>query len=301
MDIQKKIQALKQEKNAIILAHNYQVPEIQDIADFVGDSLELARKAAGTDARIIMFSAVDFMAEIAAILNPDKKVIVPEPDAKCPMAHMLSSRGILKAKREHPNAKVVLYVNTLAEHKALADCCCTSANAPRIVNALDAEEVIFGPDENLAYYVKQNSSKKVHTVPEHGYCKSHVVFRLDDVLLRKQEHPDAELVVHPECIPEVQEHADKIASTSGMLKHVRSSQSKKFIIGTETGLLYRLQKENTEKEFIPLSEDSVCENMKKNTLEKVYKALKEELNEVKVSKETAEKARKGIELMLELS
>jgi quinolinate synthase len=206
------IQQLKEGKNAIILAHNYQRGEVQDVADFVGDSLELARRAAETDADIIVFCGVDFMAETAAILNPDKKVLIPDIGAICPMAQMLTMEELFEAKERYPEADVVLYINTLAEEKAYSDCFCTSANAPKIIEAMDADTILFGPDYNLAKYVEKLTSRRVVPVPEYGLCPTHHQISVDDLLEGKKEHPKAEVVVHPECVPGIQEMADHIAS-----------------------------------------------------------------------------------------
>ncbi len=297
-----RIERLKREKNAIILAHNYQRAEIQDIAEFVGDSLELARKAMDTTADLIIFCGVDFMAETAAILNPDKKVVIPDKGAICPMAQQLFADDLLAAKRKNPDAKVVLYVNTLAECKALADCVCTSANAQEIVNAMDSSTVLFGPDRNLAYHAQKTTSKIIIPVPEHGLCPSHHQIVMTDLLKAKKAHPRAKIIVHPECIPEVQDHADYIASTSGMVKICNEKGAgDEFLIGTEIGLLHRLKKEAPEKKFYPISTTAVCPQMKMHTLEKVEAALKNEKPEVVVPDEIMDKARKAIERMLEIS
>jgi quinolinate synthase len=301
MSLSDEIVSLKEEKNAIILAHNYQVAEIQDVADFVGDSLELSRKAVSADARIILFCGVDFMAETAKILNPNKKVLVPDSGARCPMAEMLRIGDLKRAKEENPDAEVVLYVNTLAEAKAECDCVCTSANADRIVNAMDSDTVIFGPDQNLAFYVEQRSDKKLVVVPPKGMCVTHHGMTLSDLMDAKKKHPDAEVVAHPECLPEVQQAADKLASTSGMLRYCKQSDAKEFIIGTEIGMLYPLQKENPTKKFYPLSEDAICSNMKKNTLEKAYLALKNESNQTLVEEGIIKKSQRPIQRMLDLS
>lgn len=296
-----KIERLKRDKNAIILAHNYQRAEVQDIAEFVGDSLELARKAMETTSDIIIFCGVDFMAETAAILNPDKKVIIPDAGAICPMAQQLFADDLLVAKREYPDAEVVLYVNTLAESKALADCICTSANAQEIVDAMDASTILFGPDHNLAYHAQKTTSKRVIPVPEHGLCPSHHQIALEDLIKAKEAHPGAKIVVHPECIPEVQDHADYIASTSGMVRICKEVKDAEFLIGTEVGLLHRLEKEAPGKKFYPISTTAVCPQMKMHTLEKIEVALEKEKPEVGVKKEIMGPARKAIERMLEIS
>ncbi|MFZ2071110.1 MAG: quinolinate synthase NadA [Halobacteriota archaeon] len=297
-----KIERLRRKKNAIILAHNYQRDEVQDIAEYVGDSLELARMAMTADSDIIVFCGVDFMAETAAILNPDKKVIIPDRGAICPMAQQLPADDLLAAKRENPNAEVVLYVNTLAETKALADCICTSANVQKIVNAMDTPTILFGPDCNLAYYAQQATKKEIIPIPEHGLCPSHHQIVMDDLLKAKKAHPRAKVIVHPECIPEVQDSADYIASTSGMVKICKEIEAAdEFLIGTEMGLLHRLEQEAPEKRFYPISTTAVCPQMKMHTLAKIEAALEKEKPEVFVSAGVVEKARKAIERMLEIS
>jgi len=273
---------LKKEKNAVILAHNYQVPEIQDVADFVGDSLELARIAEKIDASIILFCGVDFMAET------------------CPMAEMLKLEDLRKAKRENPGAEVVLYVNTKAEAKAECDCVCTSANADRIVNSMSSDTVIFGPDQNLAHYVKKRTNKQIITIPENGMCITHHMMTVADLMDAKQRHPNALSIVHPEVIPELQDAADAIGSTSGIMKYCRDSDAREFIIGTENGMLYRLAKEIPGKKFYPLSETAICQNMKKNTIEGVLNALRSDGPEVSVPEEIRAKSEKAIKRMLEL-
>ncbi len=296
-----RIGRLKREKNAIILAHNYQRAEVQDLAEFVGDSLELARNAMDTTSDIIIFCGVDFMAETAAVLNPDKKVIIPDRGAICPMAQQLPREVLLAAKRVHPDAEVVLYVNTLAESKALADCICTSANAREIVNAMNASTLLFGPDRNLAYYAQKATAKKIIPVPELGLCPSHHQIAFEDLLKAKEAHPGAKIVVHPECIPEVQDYADYVASTSGMVRICREVEDDEFLIGTEVGLLHRLEKEVPGKKFYPVSATAVCPQMKMHTLEKIEVALEKEKPEVVVPDEIADEARSAIERMLELS
>jgi len=301
MPLKEDILRLKKEKNAVILAHNYQVPEIQEVADFVGDSLELAQTATQTDADIILFCGVDFMAETAKILNPEKKVIIPDKNACCPMAEMLKIDDLRKAKKANPGAKVVLYVNTKADAKAECDCVCTSANADKIVNLIGSDTVIFGPDQNLSYYVQKRSKKKLITVPANGMCITHHAMTMADLMKAKEMHPKALVVVHPECIPEIQEKADAIASTAGILRYCKASKDKEFIIGTENGMLYRLEKEVPGKRFYPLSEDAICVNMKKNTLQKAYDALRSEKPEVTVPEKTRITAEGAIRRMLELS
>jgi quinolinate synthase len=296
-----RIERLKRRKNAIILAHNYQRAEVQDIAEFVGDSLELARTAMETDSDMIIFCGVDFMAETAAILNPGKKVIIPDAGAICPMAQQLPAGDLRAAKKEHPDAEVVLYVNTLAESKALADCICTSANAQEIVGAMDSSTILFGPDHNLAYYAQKATKKQIIPVPAHGLCPSHHLIALEDLIEAKEAHPGAKIIAHPECIPEVQDHADYIASTSGMVTICKEVEDEEFLIGTEVGLLHRLEKDAPGKNYYPLVTTAVCPQMKMHTLEKVEMALENEVPEVVVKKDIRDKARRAIERMLELS
>lgn len=299
--LEEAILRLKRERDAIILAHNYQREEIQLLADYIGDSLELARYSAKVKGKLIVFCGVDFMAETAAMLNPDKKVIIPDPDARCPMAAQLPAELVRKAKKEHPDAAVVLYINTLAEARAEADVTCTSANAPQIVNALDEEKILFGPDRNLAWFVQQRSDKEIIPLPDRGYCYVHRMFSPADIMLLKERYPKAEVLVHPECDPEVQKLATHICSTSQMLVRAKASPAKQFIIGTEIGLVERLRREFPEKEFIPALETAVCEQMKKHNLQKLYKALRDMRHVVKVPSNIATRARAATERMLEIS
>ena len=301
MDLAEEIRRLKKEKNAIILAHNYQRPEIQDIADYVGDSIELSRKAMEErNAEIILFSAVDFMAESAAILNPDKKVLLPCLGARCPMAQMLTIDEIKRVKKLYPRAPLVLYVNTLAVAKAHCDICCTSANVLKVIESLSADTILFGPDRNLAEYAQRKTGKTIIPVPEWGFCPTHLLFQPEDVQILKMQHPDAVVVVHPECSYEMQKTADFVGSTSQMCRYVKESSAKTFIVGTEEGLLHRLRKDNPEKQFILAYREAVCPNMKLNTLDRLYASLKEEKHLVTVPAEAAKKARKALERMLEL-
>jgi quinolinate synthase len=301
LDLVDNIVKLKKEKKAILLAHNYQRPEIQDIADYVGDSVELSRKAMSEkEAEIIVFSAVDFMAETAAILNPHKKVLLPSLGARCPMAQMLTADEIKKWKTLYPLVPVVLYVNTLASAKAYCDICCTSANAVEIIEALDAETVLFGPDHNLAEYVQEKTGKTILPIPEWGFCPTHLLFQPEDAEMLKMQHPDAVLMVHPECTAEMRRLADFVGSTSQMCRFARESSSEKFIVATEEGLLHRLRKENPGKQFILAYEDAVCPNMKLNTLERIYLALKEEKYVISVPEDVARHARKALEKMFEV-
>ena len=301
MTLTDKIAKLKKEKNAVILAHNYQRPEIQDIAEYIGDSIELSRKAMEEkEAEIIVFSAVDFMAESAAILNPDKKVLLPSLGARCPMAQMLTVDEIKRWKVLYPHVPVVLYVNTLASAKAYCDICCTSANAAEVIESLNAETVLFGPDRNLAEHIQKKTGKTVIPIPEWGFCPTHLLFQPEDVHILKMQYPEAVVLVHPECTAEMRNVADFIGSTSQMCRYARENNAKTFIIATEEGLLHRLQKDNPGKQFILAYEEAVCPNMKLNTLERLYAALKEEKHVVTVPEPIAKKARKALERMFEL-
>jgi quinolinate synthase len=292
----------EQKKDCIILAHNYQVPEIQDAADFVGDSLALCQKAATVDKPYILFCGVDFMAQSAAMLNPDKTVLHPSHNARCPMAAMLPAEKVIEAKKEHPDAAVVLYINTWAEARAESDVTCTSANAVKIVKALDEKKILFGPDANLAWHVSRNlPDKEIIPIPEEGFCRVHVMFKKEHVLEQKEKHKDAEVLIHPECVPEVQKLADHICSTQQMVNQAKDSDSKEFIIGTETGLLYKLRKENPDKLFYPLLEKAVCRNMKMITPKNFTSELKERKNIVTVDEKIAERARASLDRMLTLS
>ncbi len=301
MALADKILKLKKEKKAVILAHNYQRSEIQEIADYVGDSIELSRKAVEEkDAEMIVFSAVDFMAESAAILNPEKKVLLPCLGARCPMAQMLTVDEIKHAKSQYPKAPVVLYVNTLAVCKANCDVCCTSANAVEVIKSLDADTILFGPDRNLAEYVSEKTGKTLIPIPEWGFCPTHLLFQPEDVTVLKMQHPDATVMVHPECSSEMRKVADYVGSTSKMCRYAKESNAKNFIVGTEEGILHRLRKENPEKNFYLAYEDAICPNMKLTTLDRLYVALKEEKNVVKVSEAVAKKARASLERMFEV-
>jgi len=297
-----KILRLKNEKRALLLAHNYQRPEIQEIADYVADSIGLCRKAQQEkDAELLIFSTVNFMAESAVILNPNKKVVIPAKNAFCPMAAMLPAEEVKLAKKKHPDAAVVLYVNTLAEAKATCDVCCTSSNAVQVVNSLDEERVIFGPDSNLAWYVQQHTDKEIIPIPKNGFCYVHKMFSEGDILLAREQHPDAEVLAHPECKPEVQRIADFIGSTSQMYRHAIESPKKEFVIATENGLIDRMKREHPGKEYIPAYSEAICSAMKLNTLEKIYLALKNEEPTVTLPKSIMKKARKAVERMTEIT
>lgn len=299
---QKEILKLKKDKNAIILAHNYQTAEIQEIADFLGDSLELCIRASNIDdADLVVFCGVDFMAETAAILNPNKKIVIPDKDAECPMAHMLPAEEVKKYKRRYPQAAVVLYVNTLAEAKAEADIICTSANAVKVVESLKEDQILFGPDMNLASYVARQVDKDIIPIPEEGYCYVHKMYNPGDITFSRQKYSDTEILVHPECDIEVQELADLVLSTGGMIRHVSHSDSKSFLIGTEIDLVTRLRRENPDKNIYPLLDEAICENMKLHTLDKVKNSLLKEEYQVTVPEQIAIKARLAVERMLKVS
>jgi quinolinate synthase len=295
--IESRIESLKEKRNAVILAHNYQLPQIQDIADFVGDSLQLSRQAARTDADVIVFCGVHFMAETAAMLSPDKTVLLPDENAGCPMANMISAEQLRQFKQAHPGAVVVCYVNSSAEVKAESDYCCTSSNATEIVNSLhDAEKIIFAPDKHLGQYTSQQTHRDM--ILWNGYCHVHVCIRDSDIEHMKQEHPGAIVIVHPECTDPVRGQADAVLSTSGMCRYARESDAGEFIIGTEIGILHRLRKENPDKKFYPASEVAVCPNMKLTTVEKVLWSLESMQYQIKVSQEIRSRAIKAIENMV---
>lgn len=292
-----KIEKLKKKKRAILLVHNYQLPEVQDIADFVGDSLELARKSSTIDCDIILFCGVHFMAETAKILSPDKKVIIPDLHAGCPMADMITPAQLRQEKEKHSSAAVVTYVNSTAAVKALTDVCCTSANGIRVAQAVTNNEIIFTPDKYLGSYISRYVKEKTFYLWS-GYCPTHMVFSREGIETIKNKYPDAEVIAHPECRLDVQEIANAICSTSQMITHAQKSDAKYFIICTEVGMLYRLKKENPDKEFIPGDRHAVCPNMKLTNLEKVLWALEDERYEVDVEKSIREKAKQAIERMV---
>ena len=294
------ILALKNQLNAVILAHNYQPGEVQDIAGFVGDSLGLSIAAKKTNAKLIIFCGVHFMAETAAILCPDKIVLMPEENAGCPMADMITAVKLKKLKAEHPRAKVVCYVNTSAEVKAESDICCTSANAVKVVNSIkDTDEIIFVPDKYLGMYTASKVQGKKFIFFE-GFCPTHMKITPQQILKLKEEHPLAKVIVHPECRPDVIAVADEVLSTEGMADFAKITGAKEIIVGTEVGMLHRLKKENPEKIFYPASPLAVCPNMKLTTLEKVLWSLEDLKTEIKVSKEIADRARLAIEKMIEI-
>lgn len=297
--MKKKIKNLLKKRKAIMLAHNYQPPEIQDLADLCGDSLELSIKAAQTDAEVIVFCGVHFMAETASILSPDKTVLLPRKDAGCPMADMIMPEALKARLDELTSMPVVTYVNSPASVKALSTICCTSANAIKVANSLDAAEILMTPDRNLAKYAASHTSKKIHIWD--GYCPIHDILTPEDVKKAKQEHPDAIFVAHPECRPEVLALADNVLSTSGMIRYARKSKSSAFIVGTEVGLLYPLKKANPDKDFYPASMAMECPDMKKITLPDVARSLEFMEGQVKVPENIQRPALIAVQRMIDLS
>ncbi|MFW5981763.1 MAG: quinolinate synthase NadA [Halanaerobiaceae bacterium] len=298
-EIIKQIEELKEKRNAIILAHYYQVDEVQDIADYLGDSFGLSQKAATTDADLIVFCGVKFMGESAKILSPDKTVLLPEKMAACPMADMVDADSLRKMKEKYPEHTVVTYVNSSAEVKAESDVCCTSSNALKIVEAIDNDKILFVPDQNLGSYVANRTDKEV--VVWDGYCNTHHRVELDEIQKVKELHPDAPILIHPEAKPEVLALADYAGSTAGILKYARESSADTLIIGTEQGILHQLKKENPEKTFYILSSKLICPNMKKINLEKVLNALLNLETKVEIDESVRDKAYQALNKMLELA
>lgn len=296
----REIKRLKKEKNAIILAHCYQNIEIDEVADFVGDSLFLSREAAKTDADIIVFAGVYFMAETAKILSPDKKVLIPRPDAGCLMADMIDLNKIKAFKQEYPDIPVVCYVNSTAEVKSECDICCTSANAVNIVKSLGSDKVLFVPDKNLGGYVASKTDN-VDVICYDGFCPIHHYLTVDDIKNQKHINPNAKVLVHPECVKEIAEMADFVGSTTGIMKYVKESQEKEFIIVTEIGVVDRLRRDYPDKKIIHISPNAVCDNMKKITLMDIYNSLVEENFEVNVDNKLIKSAYKPIEKMISVS
>ncbi len=300
MSMKEDILQLKKDKNAIILAHYYVDGDVQDVADFVGDSFALAKKAKETSAQIIVFAGVRFMGESAKILNPDKKVLMPDLNADCPMAHMAAVSNIRKMRQEIEDLAVVCYVNSTAELKTLSDVCVTSSNAVKIVKELPQKNIYFIPDQHLASFVKEQVPEK-NVILNDGYCITHHRMTKEDVLQAKEKHPDALVLVHPECKKEVVDLADYAGSTAGILQYATDSENKEFIIGTEMGVLYKLKKQNPDKTFYSMSDKLICTNMKKVTLDKVYDVLLHEKNEIQLDTETMLHARKAMDAMLEMA
>jgi len=308
MDLAEKVLRLKREKGAVILAHNYQRPEVQDVADYVGDSLNLSLAARNTKAKIIVLAGVYFMAETAAILNPDKKMLIPDPNAGCSLAASVDADAVRRWREKNPNGVVVAYINTYAEVKALADYVCTSANCLKIVEAIPRDRpILFLPDKHLGAYIATKLGREMETW--NGECHVHAKLTAPIILTKVKLYRDAEVLIHPECecsavclreLPKIGVEP-KLLSTEGMVKHVKQSPAKRFIVATETGIIYRMVKEAPGKEFIPAAEDAVCEYMKMITLEKVYKSLKDEVYEVKVPPEIATRAKAAIERMFQFA
>ena len=294
----KKIEKLKREKDALILVHNYQRAEVQDVADFIGDSLELSRKAQSISCRIIVFCGVRFMGETAKILSPDKVVLLPREEAGCPMADMVTPDNVIELRKRYPQAQVISYVNTTAQVKAESDACCTSANAVKVVQNMDAESIIFLPDRNLARFTMGKVTNK-HIIPYQGYCYVHERITPEDIIEAKRLHPEAKVIVHPECRPEVVRLADEALSTGGMVKFARESTAKEVIVGTEEGILHRLRKENPEKRFFATAPELICRDMKLTTLRDLYLSLKHERYPIIVEDGVRKRAKKALDKMLQ--
>ena len=298
--VREEIQTLKKEKNAVILAHYYVPDEVQECADYIGDSFYLSKKAKETDADIIVFAGVAFMGESAKILNPDKKVLLPDPTADCAMAHMADVETVHRMRKAYEDLAVVCYINSTAELKTCSDVCVTSANAVKVVKALPNKRIFFIPDRHLGSYVADQVPEK-EVILNDGYCPVHHLITVDQVKKAKEAHPQAEFFVHPECSREVVELADYVGSTSGIIARVKDSNAREFLIGTEMGVTYELRKQNPDKCFYPVQDCQCCADMKKVTLEKVLDCLKNESNEVLISDEIRKKADKALEKMLELA
>lgn len=300
MEIFEQIKKIKKERNAVILVHNYQLPEVHDIADHVGDSLGLSIEAAKTDADVIVFCGVHFMAETAKILSPQKTVLLPDKDAGCPMADMIDAGSLKELKAKHPGAVALCYVNTSAAVKAECDYCCTSANAEKMVRHIltSHDEIIFVPDKYLATYVSSQVGRQF--ILWNGYCPTHANILPEHIFQAKQLHPQAKVLVHPECSPELTALADVVASTEGMCRYAKESAETEFIIGTEIGIIYRMQKENPGKNFYPASDKAICPTMKRINLEKVLRSLTDLVHEITIPQDIMDKARLSIERMLKI-
>lgn len=292
----KKILELKDKRKAVILSHNYQRPEVQDIGDFVGDSLELSRAAAKTDAQVIVFCGVHFMAETASILSPDRVVLLPDAGAGCPMAEMITSKDLIEKKGELPGVHVVCYVNSSAAVKAESEICCTSSNAVEVVKSVDQGEILFVPDQYLGHYVSTKVNR--HMILWNGFCPTHAKIQPEDITSQKERYPGSIALVHPECRPEVIAVADEVLSTGGMIRFARQTETNVLIIGTETGILHRLSKENPDKTFIPATKKALCPNMKKITLEKIVWALEDMKPEIRVPEDIRIRAKSAVDKML---
>jgi quinolinate synthase len=290
------ISDLKRERNALILAHNYQLAEVQDIAGFVGDSLELSQIAANSSAKVIVFCGVRFMVEVASILCPGKTVLLPDMNSGCLLADMITVDLLRQKKKENPNAYVVCYINSTAEAKAESDICCTSANAVQVVKSLPGDDILFVPDQCLGHYVSTKVDKHVVLWP--GYCPPHIRIRPEDILRLKRKYPEANVAVHPECSPEVIALADEVMGTGGIVNYARREEVRELIVGTEIGIIHRLKKDNPNKRFIPASEQAICNDMKLITLEKVFLSLRDMQPQVKVADEIRDKAGAPIDRMM---
>ncbi|MBZ4645495.1 MAG: nadA [Clostridia bacterium] len=296
-EIINRIECLKRQKNAVILAHNYQIPEVQDIADFVGDSFALSKKAKEMTCDIIVFCGVHFMAESAKILSPEKTVLLPARDAGCPMAEMITAEDVAELRKQYPDAAVICYVNSSAEVKAVSDICCTSSNALKVVRSVPNRRIIFIPDENLGNYVAQQVPDK-EIILFNGFCTTHKRVKVDEVDAAKRVLPDAKLLIHPECTPEVVKKADFVGSTAQIIDYATNSDDKEFIIGTEQGIMHWLQKNNPGKKFYLLSQKLICPNMKKTTLKEVLNSLENMTYEIKLSQEEISRAYSSLNKML---
>jgi len=296
VSLEQRIRELRAERHAVILAHNYQRGEVQDIADFVGDSLELSQKAAATDADVIVFCGVHFMAETAFILNPSRTVLLPDAGAGCPMSNMITAAQLIARKKELPGVTVVTYINSSAAVKAESDYCCTSANGVKVVQSIAADEILFVPDQYLGDFIQRRTGKKMHLWP--GYCPTHVKITPEDINRARREHPRARVVVHPECRPEVIALADDALSTSGIIRYAARPDVSELIVGTEVEIIHRLKKENPGKAFYPASTKAVCPNMKKITLDKVLASLEKMAPEVRVPEDIRVRARAAVDRML---
>tara|TARA_A100001015_G_scaffold62398_2_gene68782 strand:- start:3583 stop:4485 length:903 start_codon:yes stop_codon:yes gene_type:complete len=300
MTLANEIDQLKKERGAVIIAHNYQPDEVQALADFTGDSLELSRKAAELDEEVIVFCGVHFMAETAAILSPEKTILLPDQFAGCPMADMITADQLRARKAEHPDAVVIAYVNSSAAVKAETDLCCTSSNAVKIVQSVPADrDIIFVPDTHLGHYVQELVGREM--IIWDGYCPTHSRIRDRDIVREKQDHPQAKVMSHPECPQNIRDVSDYLLSTGQMIEHARNSDENEFIVATEMGLLYRLRNENPEKKFYSVSDRALCPNMKKIDAEKVLWSLEDMQHRITVPEDISTRARRSIEAMLELS
>lgn len=297
--MKQRIQELKKERNAVIVAHNYQQDDVQEIADVVGDSFALSKYCATTNAEVVVFCGVHFMAESAKILSPEKTVLLPEIDAGCPMADMVTAEALREEKKKYPDAAVVCYINSSAEVKAECDVCCTSSNALNVIRSIKEKDIIFVPDQNLGNYVSKFVPEK-NIIFWKGFCITHHKIKTQEVEKMKELHPDALLLIHPECRPELVEMADFVGSTKQIIDFANESENKKFIIGTEMGVLYKLRRDNPDKTFYLMSPGLLCPNMKKTSLESVYNALNEMKYQIELDEEVRVKAERALERMLQV-